>query len=439
MGTAAPARWISRLRSKGGCNVGWTEAGEWLEYEVRVAQAADFDLTLRLASAGSNKRVSLLVDGQSVGSLTAPASGWQAWQDRTISGVHLSQGQHTLRVVFETGGVNFDYLSARSADVPDPGDQEPNGKPNVWILTDMSDPRLGVNDPDDVVAMAMYLLNADRFNTASVTVASTHRSRLLTAPNQATWASGHLGGAYAKAQPCLQAQYGGYPSTVPWRQSSLSTGDSIRKFRDQDDYANLNGFPSVRALVDYARENPVFVLAWGPLTEAAMAVKHLKTRGDAAALRNVTIISHWTTSYIAQGTPQAPFEVANCKDDRSACDYLHQQARSDADVKFYDLGSIGQTGIVSGSPSGYNWSAFRSSSLGEIYVDTKFAYGKPDGSDAATFYALMGDYGVTLASLNDDGTLSKAIEERSRDLFRDHTRALLDDLLERSAVAARCE
>ena len=36
---------------KGGtCNIGWTTAGEWLEYDVNVPQAGNYDVVLRVAS-----------------------------------------------------------------------------------------------------------------------------------------------------------------------------------------------------------------------------------------------------------------------------------------------------------------------------------------------------------------------------------------------------
>ena len=60
------------------------------------------------------------------------------------------------------------------------------GKPVVWIYTDMSDKTIPgpnkegtVNDPDDISAMAGYLLLADCFDTRGIVVASTTGNSML--------------------------------------------------------------------------------------------------------------------------------------------------------------------------------------------------------------------------------------------------------------------
>jgi hypothetical protein len=63
-------------------------------------------------------------------------------------------------------------------------------KPKVWIYTDMTDNTLPgknhmgtINDPDDISAMAGYLLMANMFETKGIVVASTHRGEHKTAPH----------------------------------------------------------------------------------------------------------------------------------------------------------------------------------------------------------------------------------------------------------------
>lgn len=95
----------------GDCDVGWTHPGEWLEYPIQVPSAGKYDLTARLASAQAGKTVRLLTDGQDVsGALSVPSGGWQAFSDRGVKDVSLSAGVHTLRVSFETGDTNFNYV-----------------------------------------------------------------------------------------------------------------------------------------------------------------------------------------------------------------------------------------------------------------------------------------------------------------------------------------
>jgi subtilisin family serine protease len=95
----------------GGCNVGWTAPGEWLDYEIYNPVPRSFNITARLASASVDKRVRLELDGSSLGVLTAPSGGSQAFQDRTLANVALPAGSHVLRVFFETGALNFNHLS----------------------------------------------------------------------------------------------------------------------------------------------------------------------------------------------------------------------------------------------------------------------------------------------------------------------------------------
>lgn len=103
----------------GGCSVGWTTAGEWLEYDLNLAQAQTLDFVSRVASGTANKTFHLVLDGQTIGGTqTAPSTGWQAFQDRVVAGIAVSAGQHTLRFVFDSGDVNLNYVDVRSPAQP---------------------------------------------------------------------------------------------------------------------------------------------------------------------------------------------------------------------------------------------------------------------------------------------------------------------------------
>lgn len=95
-----------------GFNVGWTAAGEYLEYEIDVNNSGNFDAALRLATPNSGRRISVDVDGQNVtGNITVDNTGaWQSYYTETVSLGNLSSGDHTIRVNFEDGGVNFNWV-----------------------------------------------------------------------------------------------------------------------------------------------------------------------------------------------------------------------------------------------------------------------------------------------------------------------------------------
>ena len=74
----------------GGSNVGWVNAGEWLEYTVNVAAAGTYDLKLRLARQPSGTSTVMVLFGgvDKTGSLAVPSTGgWQTWTDFSRTGV----------------------------------------------------------------------------------------------------------------------------------------------------------------------------------------------------------------------------------------------------------------------------------------------------------------------------------------------------------------
>lgn len=104
---------LQRCGEAEGCyNVGWVEPGEWLAYGVRVLAEGDYTVTLRVATPLPDQRLHLEVDGVDVsGPLTiAPTGAWDSWADATFGPVRLPAGEHTLRIVFDTGLVNLDDL-----------------------------------------------------------------------------------------------------------------------------------------------------------------------------------------------------------------------------------------------------------------------------------------------------------------------------------------
>ncbi len=96
----------------GGYNVGWIDAGEWLAYDVNVAQTGLYTLTARMASANSGtKTLTMTVDNVTVATFNlTDASGWQSWQNIVMSNVNLTSGIHSVRFAMTTGGFNLNYV-----------------------------------------------------------------------------------------------------------------------------------------------------------------------------------------------------------------------------------------------------------------------------------------------------------------------------------------
>ena len=97
----------------GGHLVGWTDAGEWLSYNVNVASSGLYSISARMASGvAGNKSFSVSIDGTTVGTFNfGDGSGWQTWKDVVVSNVNLSSGTHDLRINITAGQFNLNYLT----------------------------------------------------------------------------------------------------------------------------------------------------------------------------------------------------------------------------------------------------------------------------------------------------------------------------------------
>jgi len=99
--------------SEGGFNIGWTAAGEWMEYLVNVSKTATYDFVLRTASATDGNQFHLQVDGENVSGVKTvnTLGGLQNYFDikNTVS---LTQGKHVLKLAIDkaNGGFNLNKM-----------------------------------------------------------------------------------------------------------------------------------------------------------------------------------------------------------------------------------------------------------------------------------------------------------------------------------------
>ena len=93
--------------AEGGYDVGWTAAGEWLNYTVNAAATGNYTLQLRVASPGGGAMHVAFGAPSSVSApLTVPTTGgWQTWV--TVSApIALAAGRQTMTLTFDTSGFN---------------------------------------------------------------------------------------------------------------------------------------------------------------------------------------------------------------------------------------------------------------------------------------------------------------------------------------------
>lgn len=317
-------------------------------------------------------------------------------------------------------------------------------KPKVWIYTDMSDKTIKgnnhagtVNDPDDMSAMAGYLLMANMFDTKGIVITSTHRKEHKTSPDQAQWADKLYGTAYRADVKNLNKNIGGYPEDVRFVQSCIK--ESGERYQPDKVYDSLEKYSTVEALLNTAKAetDTINVLCWGSLTEPAILVNHCLNTGKADILKKLRFIAHWTNSSLHQGSIEHPEKVANCGEDAAACAYLKSVALK-GNILYYECGAIGQVGIVGGSPKGKEYfDQYKASNLGKLFAEGKFSNNCVDHSDAATYWTLLGEWGVSLNDIKSDGTNPTETERTNEKKFQEWSKRIHDELLRRSNAAAK--
>ncbi|MBC7486888.1 MAG: PQQ-dependent sugar dehydrogenase [Cytophagaceae bacterium] len=99
--------------SEGTFNIGWTNAGEWLQYTASVTQAGTYTLALRAAAQADGKALHVEINGVNItGAIAVPNSGgYQNWQTITIGNIALTTGTKVIRLVFDANDINLNYFS----------------------------------------------------------------------------------------------------------------------------------------------------------------------------------------------------------------------------------------------------------------------------------------------------------------------------------------
>jgi hypothetical protein len=102
--------------SEGGFDVGWTSAGEWLNYTVNVASAGNYTVQLRVASpGGASMHLGFNAASNVSKTVSIPATGgWQNWQTVSVP-VTLGAGSQQMTVLFDNGGINLQYANVTSS------------------------------------------------------------------------------------------------------------------------------------------------------------------------------------------------------------------------------------------------------------------------------------------------------------------------------------
>ena len=119
--------------------LGWTAAGEWVNYTVNVEAAGTYSITAHMTSRTADAVVRFALDDEDLaGPVRLPSTThWHIWCTAGLAKVQLAKGVHVLRLsVVKEGNFNLDYLDFTPA-TPDtirPADQVTQMRRGVNIV-----------------------------------------------------------------------------------------------------------------------------------------------------------------------------------------------------------------------------------------------------------------------------------------------------------------
>lgn len=94
----------------GGLNVGWIDAGDWMDYNVYIEKAGTYSTEFRIASKPGNGQLEMLVNGNRATMLTIEKTGgWQNWATLTATS-ELIAGNQAIRIQAPSGGWNINWF-----------------------------------------------------------------------------------------------------------------------------------------------------------------------------------------------------------------------------------------------------------------------------------------------------------------------------------------
>ena len=96
-----------------GYAVGYTQAGEWMEYSVNVPADAKYFVKANVATASETSSFMLLVDNDAVTDTVAVPktdSTWDVYKEVDVGTVELKQGEHVIRLLITGDYLNIDWI-----------------------------------------------------------------------------------------------------------------------------------------------------------------------------------------------------------------------------------------------------------------------------------------------------------------------------------------
>ena len=102
-----------------GMAIGYTNAGEWMEYTVDVAEDGDYPIVANASSGAENSGFCFSVDGKPMGDtvkVTKTGDDWSVYKEFEAGTAKLTKGKHIIRLTITGNNVNIDWFSVGKAE-----------------------------------------------------------------------------------------------------------------------------------------------------------------------------------------------------------------------------------------------------------------------------------------------------------------------------------
>ncbi len=132
---------IEALIDESGYIVGYTEAGEWLEYDVTLT-SGKYVIATSVASDLGGASYSISLNGKEEGQdSVGDTGGWQTFEPHNVALVEVDEGSYTLRIDISSGPFNLDSITFSPDDgsfvpPPPPVEEPPLELPEVELVID---------------------------------------------------------------------------------------------------------------------------------------------------------------------------------------------------------------------------------------------------------------------------------------------------------------
>lgn len=95
----------------GTLNMGWTDSGDWVEWEYNAPVDGNYSINARVAGGSGAWSHNYLVDGAVVAAVNGTnTGGWQTWKTFTTSTFNLSAGSHIIRLSTTSPDQNINWI-----------------------------------------------------------------------------------------------------------------------------------------------------------------------------------------------------------------------------------------------------------------------------------------------------------------------------------------